>query len=169
MLVALTVLGGLLVGVGAFTFQYASGFSYFSTDPEACRNCHIMNSQFDSWQKASHHTSALCVDCHLPASGLAKWVAKADNGYHHSKGFTFLDFHEPIMIKERNSRILQNNCLRCHEALVHDIVAGSTSSTDDGALRCVHCHRGVGHGETAGLGGPQDTASQSIVKERLDE
>jgi len=154
-MLALAVLVGLLGGLGAFTFHYAEGFSYFSTDPEACRNCHIMNAQFDSWQKASHHTSATCVDCHLPHTGIAKWLAKASNGYHHSKGFTFDDFHEPIVIKEANSRSLQENCLRCHGTLVHDIVAGSSSGTDPQALRCVHCHRGVGHGERAGLGGPE--------------
>ena len=147
----IAVLAGVLLGVAGFTFRYAEGLSYFSTDPRACVNCHIMRPQYDSWQKASHHTTATCVGCHLPQAGIAKWIAKAENGYHHSKGFTFQDFHEPILIKEGNSRILQQNCLRCHDALVHDIVGGSTS--DSGAIRCVHCHADVGHGPVAGLGG----------------
>ena len=53
-----------------------------------------------------------------------KYIAKADNGYRHSKGFTFMDFHDPIMIKPRNAAILQENCLRCHGDFVHDIVRG---------------------------------------------
>lgn len=150
LLLALPV--GLVLGMGGYTFQYAEGLSYFSTDPRACMNCHIMRPQFDSWQKSSHHTAARCVDCHLPHTLVAKYLAKAENGYHHSKGFTFQDFHEPIMIKAKNSRILQDNCLACHRDMVHDLVAGST--TDAHALRCVHCHQGVGHGEPAGLGGP---------------
>ena len=36
----------------------------------------------------------------------AKYVAKASNGWHHSKGFTLQDFAEPIRIKPRNSEIL---------------------------------------------------------------
>ena len=56
---------GVVIGLGAFTFHYAEGGSYLSTDPQACANCHIMDSQFDSWQKASHHGMATCVDCHL--------------------------------------------------------------------------------------------------------
>jgi cytochrome c nitrite reductase small subunit len=148
----LASLMGIALGLGGYTFQYAEGLSYFSTDPRACMNCHIMRPQYDSWQKSSHHAAALCVDCHLPHTLLAKYVAKAENGYHHSKGFTFQDFHEPIMIKQRNSQILQDNCLACHADLVHDLVAGAT--TDARAARCVHCHPGVGHGETAGLGGP---------------
>src|ERR1041384_846678 len=112
--VALAALIGLLVGVGGFTFDYAEGLSYFSTNPEACKNCHIMNDEFNSPVKSSHHTVATCVDCHLPYQFIPKYIAKADNGYRHSKGFTFNDFHEPIMIKPRNARILQDNCLKCH-------------------------------------------------------
>ena len=107
-------------------------------------NCHIMNEQFDSWTKASHHGFAACVDCHLPQDFIPKYLAKADNGFWHSKGFTFMDFHEPILIKPRNSQILQDNCLRCHGDFVHNIVAGSTTELD--AVRCVHCHASVGHG-----------------------
>jgi cytochrome c nitrite reductase small subunit len=142
--VTLAVLLGTCAGVGLFTFRYAEGLSYFSTDPRACANCHIMNDEYASWQKGPHHGAARCVDCHLPHEGVAKLVAKAENGYHHSKGFTLQDFHEPVLIKTKNSGILQENCLRCHGEFVHEIVAGST--TDRDAVRCVHCHRGVGHG-----------------------
>ena len=141
---------GVLLGLGTYTFQYGEGLSYFSADPAACANCHIMQPQFDSWQKASHHTVATCVDCHLPHGFAAKWLAKAENGYLHSKAFTFQDFHEPIFVRARNQRILQENCLTCHAALVEDILL-ETSSTTDG-LQCIQCHRSVGHGETVGLG-----------------
>lgn len=142
---------GAAIGIGAYTFHYAEGSSYLSTDPRACVNCHIMRPQYDSWQKASHHAVAGCVDCHLPRDLVGKYVAKMENGWNHSKAFTLQDFQEPIRITEKNARILQENCLRCHGAFVHDQVAGST--TDPDAIRCVHCHRDVGHGETAGLGG----------------
>jgi len=142
-LVLAASLGGV-AGLGAFTFHYAEGLSYFSTDPAACKNCHIMNSEYDSWTKGPHHAVAGCVNCHLPREFFAKYAAKASNGYHHSKGFTLQDFHEPILIKARNAEILQDNCLHCHADFVHDIVRGSTTAED--AVRCVHCHRGVGHG-----------------------
>jgi len=147
----LAVLCGVALGLGAYTFEYGEGTSYLSTDPEACVNCHIMQSQYDAWQKASHHTVAVCVDCHLPHSGIEKWIAKADNGYRHSKAFTFQDFHEPIRMIQRNAEILQENCLRCHADLVHELVAGARRVDD--ALECIHCHRDVGHGPRAGLGG----------------
>ncbi len=152
----LVVLVGVFVGVGGFTFLYAEGFSYLSDDPEVCVNCHIMQPQYDSWQKASHHTAANCVDCHLPHDFFRKYLAKAENGWHHSKGFTLQDFHEPIMIKGPNAKILQENCLACHADLAHDLVVGVNGFEDE--VRCVHCHSDVGHGETTGLGGPDLTA-----------
>jgi len=148
----LSVFLGVLAGVGAVTFRYAEGLSYFSTDPKACVNCHIMGPQYDSWQKASHHTVATCVDCHLPHDFFGKYIAKAENGWNHSKGFTLQDFPEPIMITPKNARILQANCLDCHQDMVHDLVAGVTTDLD--AVSCVHCHKSVGHGEAVGLGGP---------------
>jgi cytochrome c nitrite reductase small subunit len=141
---AIAVVVGATAGTGLFTFHYAEGLSYFSSEPKACANCHIMNEQYDSWTKASHHAAARCVDCHLPHALVPKLIAKADNGWHHSKGFTLEDFHEPIMIKDRNARILQENCLVCHGDFVHAIVAGST--TAENAVTCIHCHAHVGHG-----------------------
>jgi cytochrome c nitrite reductase small subunit len=151
-LIMIAVSLGILAGLGVFTLHYAEGLSYFSTDPKACANCHIMQPQFDSWQKASHHGVAACVDCHLPHTFVAKYLAKAENGYYHSKGFTFQDFPEPIMIKAKNADILQKNCLSCHGDLTQEMVHGATKNPD--AVRCVHCHATVGHGDRAGLGGP---------------
>ena len=152
-LVLLGVLAGILLGVGGYTFLYAEGLSYMSDDPEVCINCHIMQPQYESWQKSSHHAVAVCVDCHLPHDFFGKYIAKADNGWHHSKGFTLQNFHEPIMIKEPNARILQDNCLACHEDIVHELVVGVNGPAEE--VRCVHCHVTVGHGETTGLGGPE--------------
>lgn len=151
--VLLAVLAGILLGVGGYTFLYAKGLSYMSDDPEVCINCHIMQSQYDSWQKSSHHTVAVCVDCHLPHDFLGKYIAKADNGWHHSKGFTLQNFHEPVMIKGPNARILQDNCLACHQDMVHELVVGVNGPAE--AVHCVHCHVTVGHGETTGLGGSE--------------
>src|SRR3982751_1621280 len=80
----LAVLAGVAVGVSAFTFHYAQGASYLSNDPKACVNCHIMNDEYNGWQRGPHHAVAVCNDCHVPHGFPAKWIAKATNGYHHS-------------------------------------------------------------------------------------
>ena len=148
--IALAVLLGLLGGIGGFTFLYAEGLSYMSDDPKVCVNCHIMQPQFDSWQKSSHHSVATCVNCHLPHGFFGKYYAKAENGYHHSLAFTLQNFHEPIMIKDKNSQILQGACLHCHGSLVHEQIVRASRESEE--VRCVHCHRSVGHGATTGLG-----------------
>lgn len=143
--VSAAILMGVASGLGFYAFDYGEGLSYFSKDPRACANCHVMDDQYDSWQKGGHHQSATCVECHLPHDFVPKYLAKAENGFWHSKGFTFMDFKEPIRIKPRNASILQESCLHCHGDFVHELVAGSRTVGAD-SLQCVHCHRGVGHG-----------------------
>jgi cytochrome c nitrite reductase small subunit len=138
---------GALLGLGVFTFWYAQGASYLSNDPRACVNCHIMREEYDSWQHASHHAVATCNDCHLPHDLVGKYLAKAENGFWHSKAFTLQDFPEPIRIKPKNAHILELNCIGCHREMVSEIVSHSNGSTgtDTG---CVRCHLSVGHGPT---------------------
>jgi len=148
----LAVLIGVAAGVGAYTFRYAEGLSYFKKDPKACVNCHIMNSQYNSWQASSHHQVAVCIDCHLPQDFVAKYLVKAENGWRHGEKFTRQDFVEPIVVQAAGRKILQANCVRCHDGLVHEILGAPDAKGAD--LPCTHCHWGVGHGEKAGLGGP---------------
>ena len=147
-LAALVLCGliGILLGLGGYTFYYAEGTSYFSNDPRACVNCHVMREHYDGWQKASHHAVATCNDCHVPHDFFRKYLSKAENGFWHSKGFTLQDFHEPIRIKPHNSRILQENCIACHQDLVDEIVAHAVPRQTGSS--CVHCHASVGHGPT---------------------
>ena len=80
---------GCVIGMAGFTFRYAEGLSYFSTDPKACANCHIMNDQYASWTKGPHHGDAALR--RLPPARTTSWPStsrRRSNGYHHSKGFT---------------------------------------------------------------------------------
>lgn len=150
--VLLAVTVGVAAGIGAYTFRYAKGLSYLSSDPKACVNCHIMQPQYDAWQSASHHQSAVCIDCHVPQSFIPKYLVKAENGWRHGKMFTLQNFEEPIVAQPAARKILQKNCVRCHGELVHEILGASESAGDE--FPCIRCHAGVGHGEKAGLGGP---------------
>jgi cytochrome c nitrite reductase small subunit len=145
----LSIALGVAAGIGGYTFRYAEGFSYFKTDPRACVNCHIMQPQYDAWSKSSHHAVAVCVDCHLPAAFIPKYVAKSENGWRHGKLFTTQTFEEPIRVQPAGQKILQDNCVRCHAELVNDMLA-----VNQREVSCVQCHFTVGHGERTGLGGP---------------
>jgi len=142
---------GTVMGLGGFVFRYAEGLSYFGTEPAACANCHIMQPQFDGWQKASHHAVAVCVDCHLPQSFVPKYLTKAENGYRHGKLFTTQTFAEPIVVQSAGRKVLEENCVRCHQSLVAEL--SPHGANEKGDLSCVRCHSGVGHGEAARLGG----------------
>lgn len=141
------ILVGICLGLGIFTFTYAEGLSYMSNDPKACVNCHIMNDEYTSWAKSGHHHVAVCNDCHTPHDLIGKYTTKAINGWNHSKAFTLQNFHEPIQITERNRKILQGNCVRCHSNLVHDAIIAPSGGVAE-APYCVRCHRNVGHGPT---------------------
>lgn len=140
----LAILIGLLVIAGGYTFWYGRGASYLSDDPAACKNCHIMNEHYDGWLKASHHAVATCNDCHTPAAFVPKYLVKAENGFWHSKGFTLDDFHEPIRIRKGNKVVLNENCIRCHEAMVSEMMAPRGHPNE--GIDCTHCHIVVGHG-----------------------
>lgn len=152
-LVAVGLLGalfGAFVGSVVWTFHQAKATSYLSDDPRSCINCHVMNEHYQGWLGSTHHAWATCNDCHVPHDSLLrKYLVKAEHGYRHSKGFTFQDFHEPIQITASSRRVVNENCIRCHDALTHDIrLAGGHGqfSTDSGGLDCIHCHARVAHG-----------------------
>ena len=69
-LAGLAVTFGVLIGLSAFTFVYAEGFSYFSNDPASCMNCHIMRDQFEGWNHSTNKAVATCNDCHTRHTNL---------------------------------------------------------------------------------------------------
>ena len=140
------VLVGVLTAVGGYTFIYAKGYSYISNDPAVCANCHIMENHFRAWVKSSHHTVAVCNDCHTPPGLVGKYTTKAINGFNHSVAFTTGRFPEPLRITGRNFNVTEKACRKCHQAIVDAIEAGGRVPGDD-RLSCIRCHSTVGHVE----------------------
>ena len=160
---------GVAVGLGTFTFVYAKGASYLSSDPAVCANCHIMGEHFAAWQRSSHRAAAGCADCHMPHDFFGKYVAKASNGFWHSLAFTTGAFPDPLQIKPHNRAITEGACRECHADIVAAIdpvastspieirsgVTGRPASArpqiHDGTVTagdresCIRCHTYVGH------------------------
>lgn len=143
--ILLGTLIGLTIGIGVYTFVYAKGASYMTNDPAACANCHIMQDQYDGWLNGAHRSVAVCNDCHTPPGLIPKYVTKASNGFWHSYAFTTGDFHEPIRIKERNRRVTEKACRKCHEAMVQSIEGPEGPHRADQQINCLRCHSDVGH------------------------
>ncbi len=140
----LLILLGVLLGLGFYTFYFAQGLSYLSNDPKVCVNCHVMQEQYDGWQKSSHHAVATCNDCHAPHNAIGKYLTKAENGFRHSMAFTLQNFHEPIQIRKKNAEILNGTCLYCHGDFVGNTLNHGVSDLKN--MPCTKCHSSVGHG-----------------------
>lgn len=132
---------GILIGLSMFTFYYAEGTSYFSDDPTACVNCHVMREQFDVWNRSSHQAVATCNDCHIPHDFPYKWTVKGLNGWNHSLAFTTGNFPNNIRIREFNTVVVEENCVSCHQIMVSNVHRYAPDKT----LSCVACHGNVGH------------------------
>jgi cytochrome c nitrite reductase small subunit len=136
---ALVVAAGAACGIGLFTLNYARATSYLSDDPAACVNCHVMRDHYDAWTVSSHR-ALTCNECHVPHGAITKWLAKAENGYHHSYAFTFKDA-QVIRAREKSRAVVDANCAACHERETFNLAAAA----GDEPLDCLRCHRGAGH------------------------
>ena len=150
--IAAVVLLGAALGLGTYTFAYAQGWAYLTDDPRACANCHVMNEQYDGWIKSSHRSVAVCNDCHVPHSFVAKYLTKATKGFRHSYHFTRGTFPEPIRALPASRAIAEVNCRRCHEPVVDAMGTPAHAGSRD--ISCIRCHGSVGHMELAATNVP---------------
>jgi cytochrome c nitrite reductase small subunit len=141
---------GLLIGLGAYTFVYARGYSYLTNDPQACANCHIMRDHYRAWTVSSHRATAACNDCHTPPGLIPKYLTKAKNGFWHSFYFTTGRYPDPLRITPGNQDITERACRTCHGELTESIEPArarrrSASGAHDERTSCIRCHDTVGH------------------------
>jgi cytochrome c nitrite reductase small subunit len=145
---------GSLGGAAGYTARYAEATSYLSDNPKTCINCHIMNEQYNGWSSSPHARNATCNDCHVPHDSIfSKYYVKAEHGYRHSKRFTFQNFHEPIQINEHSREVVNENCIRCHESMTHEVRTAARADQPgaagiSGGVDCIRCHSSVAHGAT---------------------
>ena len=149
-----------LIAIGFFIYLIitAKAFSYLSKDPKACINCHVMNTQYATWQHSSHAQQATCVECHLPTDGFfEKYMAKAQDGFNHTLAFTLNTYEHAMRISDDGARRVQKNCISCHKSVTS--VIGSNADKyhnfDDpyveNGRKCWSCHKQVPHGKVRGL------------------
>lgn len=148
----------IAIGVFVYIVNISKALSYLSTDPKACINCHVMNTQYATWQHSSHAERANCIDCHLPRDNMInKYKAKAIDGFNHTVAFTFNTYKNAITISDDGARRVQENCISCHASVVSTLISDSdlNHKFDDPSVatgrRCWECHKGVPHGKVRGL------------------
>ncbi len=153
--VPVVIAAGILVGLGIFAFYLGKAHLYLSDKPEACVNCHIMAPQYATWNHSSHREKAHCNDCHVPHNNVVnKYYFKANDGLRHSTLFTLRMERQVIRILEPGARVVQNNCIRCHEKLLVDPKLEASVAmyreVREGK-RCIDCHQEVPHGRVNSL------------------
>ena len=80
---------GITGGMALFVFHTSRATSYLSDAPETCMNCHVMTTQYVTWQHSSHANVATCNDCHVPHTSLAaQYGFKAKDGLWRATVFT---------------------------------------------------------------------------------
>lgn len=147
----------ITIGMFAYVVKSSKALSYLSSDPVACINCHVMNTQYATWQHSSH-AQVKCIECHLPTTGTVdKYIAKAKDGWNHSVAFTLNTYDNAIKISEDGAKRVQENCISCHASLTSNLVSNSDKyhQYDDPSVatgrKCWDCHKGVPHGKIRGL------------------
>jgi predicted CXXCH cytochrome family protein len=139
----ITALMGAIALMGALVTGFAG---WYTSRPDFCRSCHIMEPYYDSWAESSHaHVS--CTDCHFPPGAAEKARGKVLGLVQLAKYVT--GTHGPRPIAE----IPDESCLRsgCHDTRLlagridfHGMPFDHASHLGDlrrgMELRCTSCH-----------------------------
>lgn len=146
---------GAIVALGLYLAKTANVASYLTDDPKACINCHVMTTEYITWNHSSHREVASCNDCHVPHDNvIKKYAFKAKDGLYHASVYTTRTEPQSIIMHEAGREVVQNNCINCHFNQVTD--AKSTGWIDshlsDRLERtCWECHRETPHGRVKSL------------------
>uniref|UniRef100_A0A7C4JQ74 Cytochrome c nitrite reductase small subunit n=1 Tax=Thermodesulfobacterium geofontis TaxID=1295609 RepID=A0A7C4JQ74_9BACT len=111
--------------------------------PEYCASCHVMQEEYLSLIKGGLHNSLKCVDCHLPNDSKVNFYFwKTVEGGKELIIFYSGRVSDPIKASTHAKKIIQQNCIRCHEGMVSRITISDR--------KCWDCHRRISH-KHAGL------------------
>lgn len=149
------ILLGIFCGLGIYVLKISKAPSYLSDKPETCTNCHIMAPQYATWFHSSHREWTNCNDCHVPHNNVFnKYRFKAKDGLRHATIFTLRNEPQVIFIRDEGREVVQQNCIRCHNALLTDeklLQVNQTFHHFRTDRKCWDCHREVPHGRVNSL------------------
>lgn len=133
----LMVIALIGIGVGAFVMLGPPGLLARSETPDFCASCHVMEAEYEAWFHEGAHRRINCVDCHLPHQNVAvHYLWKSIDGLKDTVVFYSGRVPEIIRASDHAQRVLQGNCVRCHETTVEKI---------DNGRQCWGCHRRLAH------------------------
>ena len=108
-----------------------------SEKADFCASCHVMEAEYEAWFHEGAHRRINCVDCHLPHDNMtAHYVWKSLDGMKDTFVFYSGRVPERIEASDHARRVLQSDCIRCHETSVEMIGKDRL---------CWSCHRRLVH------------------------
>lgn len=131
-----------------------------SHDPKVCINCHVMNTQYATWEHSAHAKADVgCLDCHANNTSMfAQLKDKARDGWNHTIAFSFDSYENAIQMSENSQQRVQQNCVTCHANIAstlnqnHDKNHGyNEKDLVVGGRKCWECHKSTPHGKVRGL------------------
>jgi nitrate/TMAO reductase-like tetraheme cytochrome c subunit len=160
----LVVVGLLLAAVVlAIIIGLGWGVLAYTSTPDFCNSCHVMNTRFVSWQRSPHMAAATCIACHSEPGWWGEMKAHLNGARYLVVMLTgemsgpliraevgdvsCLHCHPPEQLPEtvRNHRILHAkhmgmglHCGDCHAGLVHGTLYGGQARP--AMALCVECH-----------------------------
>ncbi|RLD42589.1 MAG: cytochrome c nitrite reductase small subunit [Bacteroidetes bacterium] len=162
-----SIITGVFFGLGFYIIYISNAISYLSDDPKTCINCHVMSSQYASWNHSSHREAANCNDCHVPHNNVFnKYYFKAKDGLRHATIFTMKAEPQVIQIKNEGKKVVKENCIRCHSNLITDsklLVKTDTYHKFRLERECWDCHRETPHGRVNSL-----SSSENVITPLLE-
>ncbi len=133
----LLLIGLVSAGVILFLLHGPPKLLAKSESPGFCARCHVMESEYESWSHEGAHRRKLCVDCHLPNENAGiHYVWKSLDGLKDVAFFYSGRVPEHIRLTSHGEKVLQANCIRCHETTVANI---------SHERKCWDCHRRIMH------------------------
>lgn len=135
-------------------------------------NCHVMGPHYATWQHSAHRENATCNDCHVPHEPFYETYAfKAKDGLKHSTVFTMRTEPQAIKLSDEAVSVVQNNCIRCHQELVQNMIT-QTGFKHDISRNCWECHRETPHGGVRSLSATPNAiipVNESIIPKWLQK
>ena len=110
-------------------------------EAEFCGVCHAMDEQVSTYLHSPHANYANCGDCHDPHGLVTGSVFAAYTGARDLYRVVTNTIPLEIRTTDLSKKVIQENCLRCHE----DIMAAIGDTSHNSGSYCFHCHHEIVH------------------------
>lgn len=130
-----------VVGLGSILSLKIPFISHLTSGPKFCGSCHLMDPWVETYQASSHAKETDCAGCHIPADWITGSFYKAFTGSRDTFAMIFGTMPNRIEISDHGSKVVNDNCLRCHTKVMETVGYPKNDRGQD----CYDCHQNIPH------------------------